>query len=181
MIKKILITLILLSLAVTSHARIANLYHRYGDFPEIKVYLEKVIDESNNKDVEIDLFKQVFKEVIENRKNIKFVYVTNKKEADAIVRVKIKSHMFTQNALPSFTSTFALVADATAPKSSGKIVVDYEVYAPGKEGPILVYEDFTTEARRPRIMITGNKGYAYAVRRNVNKFIYEAFYEQRRE
>jgi len=177
--KKLCLFLILVCIYQTAYARTGNLYYKFKDYPEIKVYLDKVGDESDNPKVVRETFRKVFKEVIEKRIEIKFVYVDNKKNADVIVKAKIESHIFTKNALPAVTGVFALAADATAPKSEGMFVVDYEIYAPGNDKQLLFYDNFTTSARRPRKDMEGEMGYRNAVRKNVNRFVYTAFYEQK--
>ena len=65
--KKLYLFLILVCICQIVCAREANLYHKFKDYPEIKVYLDKVGDESDNPKVVRETFRKVFKEVIEKR------------------------------------------------------------------------------------------------------------------
>ncbi len=166
-------------LSTTLYAKDNNLYEMFKDYPRIKVFLKEVIDQTGNPEVEIDIFKRVFGETIENRINITFIYVNDEKDADVVVTAKIKTYTFTEKALPSFTSIWAFTADTTAPKSSAKIVVDYEIISPTDGKTLLSYKNFTTDARKPIEQMKGEMGYSSAVDKNVNRFIYRAFYKPR--
>ncbi len=170
---------ILICLTTTVYAYSNNLYEMFRDYQKIKVFLKEVIDQTGNPQVKTDIFKKVFRETIENRINITFIYVNDKKNADVIMTAKIKSYVFTEKALPSFMSVWAFTADTTAPKSSAKIVVDYEIISPTDGRALLSYKNFTTNTRKPREQMKGEMGYTNSVAKNVNRFIYRAFYKQR--
>lgn len=170
---------ILICLTTTLYAYSNNLYEMFRDYQKIKVFLKEVIDQTGNPQVEIDIFKSVFGETIEDRINITFIYVNDEKNADVIVTAKIKNYVFTERALPSFTSVWAFTADTTAPKSSAKIVVDYEIISPTDSRILLSYKNFTTDARKPIEQMKGEMGYSSSVAKNVDRFIYRAFYKQR--
>lgn len=170
---------ILICLTTALYAYGNNLYEIFRDYQKIKVFLKEVIDQTGNPQVRIDVFKSVFGETIENRKNIAFIYVNDKKDADVIVTAKIKNYVFTERALPSFMSVWAFAADTTAPKSSAKIAVDYEIISPADNRVLLSYKNFTTDARKPIEQMKGEMGYSNSVAKNVNRFIYRAFYKQR--
>ena len=170
---------ILICLTTTLYAYSNNLYERFRNYQKIKVFLKEVIDQTGNPEVEIDIFKNVFEETIENRINITFIYVNDEKNADVVVTAKIKTYVFTEKALPSFTSIWAFTADTTAPKSSAKIVVDYEIISPTDGRVLLSYKNFTTDARKPIEQMRGEMGYSSSVGKNANRFIYRAFYKQR--
>ena len=170
---------ILTCLTTTLYAYDNNLYEIFKDYQKIKVFLKEVTDRTGNPQIETDIFKRVFGETIENRKNITFINVNDEKNADVIVATKIKNYIFTERALPSFMSIWAFTADTTAPKSSAKIVVDYEIINPADNRVLLSYKNFTTDARKPIEQMKGEMGFSNAVAKNVDRFIYRAFYRQR--
>jgi hypothetical protein len=102
--------------------------------------------------------------------------VNDEKSADAVINAKIKKYAFVEKAFPMFLSTSALAADTMSPKSSGTVVVDYEVRSPSGEKVLLAFKNFSTEERRPRQDMKGEMGYTYSIGKNIDRFIFRAFY-----
>ena len=166
------------SLATGAYARQSGLYETFKSNPEIKVYLGEVTSEIEDPRVKIKVFEKVFLYVIPRRINLKFVSVKNPNEADVVVTAKIKGYKFKERALPSFLSSVALLADMAAPKSAAKLVVDYKIATPAGN-VLLEYKGFTTNQRRPRKDMAGENGFMHAANKNINRFLYRAFYKQR--
>ncbi len=156
-----------------------NLYERYKDYGEIKVFLKDVTNETGASEVNTDVFRKVFKDALEKRKEIKFASVNDEKSADVIISARIMQYGFIEKASPMFFSSAMLVADTLSPKSSGKVAADYEVRTPSDDKVILSYKSFTTEERRPRADMKGEMGFVYSIGRNIDRFIFRAFYEKK--
>ncbi len=179
--KKILLILMIFCFAATSYANDRTLYGMHEGKPHIKIYLKEVTSNVNDKYVKVNVFKHVFKDVLRKRLNIKFVPVDSSKKADVIVTAKIEEYSFTKKALPTIIGgTSGLVADLTAPKSAGKLIVDYEIVDPATGKALSFFNNFTTDERRPRKHMEGEKAFQHAARKNINRFIYRAFHEQNR-
>lgn len=178
--KKIILILLLLCLTVTSYARDRNLYERFKDAPHIKVYLKEVTSGIKDPHVDINMFKRIFKKVLEKRLNIKFISVDRAAGADVIVTARIKKYVFKKKVAPSFFGTPALVADIAAPKSEARLAVDYKITSPTTGKVLWEYKDFGRTERRPRKVMTDKKAFGYAAVKNINWFFYKAFYKERR-
>jgi len=183
--KKILPLFILLFFATTLYAGRDNLYERFKDYYEIKVFLKDVIDETKNPDVKTDVFRDVFTDALMERINIKFIPVDNENDADVIVRARIKEYVFTEEPLPVraapvFINAISIIADTAEPKSAGRLAVDYEIQGPRDDKILFSYKKLTTEARKPRPDMKGEMGYIHALRENINRFIFRAFYKQKK-
>lgn len=177
--KKIILALLFLCIAVTSYAAEKNLYEMFKDTPKIKIYLKGVTSEAEDLYVKVKEFKNIFRDVLAKRINIEFALARNAKEADIIVTSRIKKYAFKEKVLPSFFSIPALVADTAAPKSAGILTVDYKLLSP-KDGTLLLeFKDFTTVERRPIRDMIAEKAFTHTARKNINRFIYRAFYKQR--
>lgn len=161
-------------------AEAANLYSTFKDYSEIRVFVKDVVNDSGDKDVKTDEFRETFKNVLKKRINIKFAYVKNRENADVIVNVVIKKFTFKEKVKPRFYSAYALVADVTAPKSLVRLTADYKVINPLSDKQILSYKNFTTEDRIPREGVNKNKAYVEIAHKNINRFIFRAFYKQRK-
>lgn len=178
--KKLMVLFVSFLIASGAYAVQENLYETLKDKPHIKVYLKEVKNDTKDPHVKLDVFKNVFKEVMTKRINIKFIPVNNAKDADVVVTAEIKEYVFEENVLPSFFGgTAAIVADATAPKSSARLVVDYTVTDPKNGDSMLEHKKFTTEARRPVKDMQGEKAFIYATQKNANRFLYRSFHRQR--
>jgi len=178
LMKKIFLLFILLVLMCGTVAYAGNLYAKFKDYDKIRVFLKDIRNESGDKRVDIDGFRRVFKEVLEGRKNVSFVSVNNKSDADVIMTVNVKGYMFKEKVLPRFFSAYSLAADATAPKNLAKIIVDYTINdSSGNE--LTSFNNFTTEERLPRKKSNGDEAYLAVVRKNVNRLLFRTFYEQR--
>lgn len=173
--KRLFLLIAFIYYAANLYAMENNLYEKFKDDREIRIFLEDVVNETDSPAVKTDVFRNVFKETIEKRLEMKFAYTNDKKDADAVVIVRIKNYTFTANAMPFFFSTASLAADALTPKSSGKIAVDYEVIQPSDGRALLHYKNLTTEERRPHKDMEGDKGFVNSVNENVNKFIHKTF------
>lgn len=178
--KKLFLVFLLLCFIGTSYARDTNLYEMFKDSPHIKVYLEDVANEVENTHINVDTFKDIFKEVLVKRLGIKFIPVDNASQADVVVLGKIKKYVFKEKVMPSFFGTAALVADTAAPKSAAKLVVDYKIISPKDGKTLFSYKNFTTDERRPYKDMLGEKAFTHAATKNINRFIYRAFYKQKR-
>lgn len=184
--KKILLFLILIFFTTSLYASRDNLYEMFKDYPEIKVFLKDVIDETENPDVKTDVFRDVFEDVIKRRINIKFIPVVKEEDADVIVNSTIKEYTYTKDplpirAVPLVMMPFVAIADIVEPKSAAKLVVDYEIRRPEDNKTIFSYKKLTTEARKPQEDMKGEMGYIYGLRENINRFIFRAFYKRGRK
>lgn len=182
--KKIVLIFILIFLAAKLYASPDNLYEAFKDYYEIKVFLKDVINETEDSNVKTDVFKKVFKDVLTERVNINFIPVDNEKDADVIVISRIKDYVFTERALPMRAAPFfiiavTIIADTAEPKSAAKLIVDYEIRRPEDNKAIFSYKNLTTEARQIRENMKGEMGYIHALRENINRFIFRAFYERK--
>lgn len=176
--KKLFLVSSLIYLAASlSYAAEDNLYETFKGYNTINVFLEEVKVEAKDPAVKEDVFRNVFKEVLGKREAIKFIYSDDKENADVIITVKIKDYIFTENAMPMMFSTATLVADSLSPKSSGRLVVDYEVIGPREGKRLLHYKGFATEERRPKETMKGDSGFLNSAAKNINRFIYKAFYK----
>ena len=175
--KKISLVLFMLCFAMTAYAAEKNLHEMFEDYPHIKLYLKDVTNEAKDPHVKVNVFRDVARDALKERVNIKFVPVDSLDEADVVVTAKIKQYVFTEKALPSIFGAAALAADTATPKSSAKLTVDYELTSP--TGKVLMkHKDFTTEARLPVQEMRGEKAFKHAVDKNVNRFLYRSFREQ---
>jgi len=175
--KSIALILVLCFLSSTGMAA-DNLYHKFANDPEIKVYLKEVKNESGEEDVDAKTFEKVFKEELTERLAMKFVSVEKQDEADVAISATIKNYAFTEKAMPSFMGVYSLAADATAPKSQAVLTVDY-VVMDAKTGRVIAERnDFTMAARRPIEDMKGKNAFKYACEKNINRFIYRTFREQ---
>ncbi len=178
--KKIFLVFLVLCFAAVSYAGERNVYEMFKEKPHIKVYLKEVTSETENPDIKISEFKRIFDDVHRKRIGIKFVPVESGDEADVIVTANIERYVFTKKVAPSLFGVAALVADTLAPKSSAKLVVDYKVTDPMTGKLITEFKDFTTDARRPvKNMEEGSKAFEFAAMKNINRFIYKTFCEQK--
>lgn len=178
-----LVVVIYLFLTSGLHASRDNLYKIFNIYPEIKVYLGGVIDETGHPDVKVDLFRNVFKDVLRKRVNIEFIPVETESEADVIINCRIRDYVFQKKAPPYrpgplFISAIAVVADTAEPKSAAKLVVDYEVRRPEDDKVIYSYKKLTTEERQPQALMEGEMGYIAGLKENMNRFIFRAFYKR---
>ncbi len=178
--KKILIFFLAFCFAAISYADRRNVYEMFKEKPHIKVYLKKVDSDVDDPYVKINEFKRIFEDVHRKRIKIKFVPVDSADKADVVATVKIKDYIFRKKAMPSIFGAAAVAADTLAMKSSAKLSVDYTLTDP-KTGKIITeFKNFTTNARRPvKSMEDGNKAFEFAAEKNINRFIYKAFHEQK--
>lgn len=75
---------------------------------------------------------------------------------------------------------FVAAADIAEPKSSGKIVADYEVINTKNNKVIFSYKYLATDTRKPKETLTEDIAYTSALKENINRFIYRAFYKRAR-
>ena len=123
----ILLFLVLVLFATTSHAARGNLYEKIEDYYEIKVFLKDVVDDSGNANV--DVFRDIFKGVLKDRKQITFIPVNDAASADVVVNIRIEEYTFTEDpipvrAVPIIMMPMVAAADIAEPKSSAKLVVE---------------------------------------------------------
>jgi len=176
--RKIAIFVLFFAICCASVYAERNLYEVFKGKDVIKVYLKEVKDDTGDSLVNENLFSEVFEDVIKKRINIKFEPVKSPDQADVIIEADIHKFDYKEKVHPRFYSAYALVADATAPKSSARIVVDYTVKIPG--GREYKFKRFTTEERQPREGLDKDGALKGAIIKNVNRFIYRAFYKQRK-
>ncbi len=181
--KKILLLFVLVSLATSLYASQNNLYEMFEDYYEIKIFLKDVINETENPDAKTNVFRDVFKDVVNKRINIKFIPVDREENADVIVNSKIKDYIFTEDpfplrAVPIVMMPFVAMADTAEPKSSGKLVVDYEVRRPKDNKILFSYKHLATDKRKPKEKMTEDVAYTCALWENINRFIFKAFYKR---
>lgn len=162
--------------AMNVYARGDNLYEKFKGYREIKVLLEDIVNETKEPDARVDTFKKVFRDTLCKRQGIKFICVDAKDGADVVITARIKNYTFTKNAMPFIFSSATLVGDTLSPKSSGRLVVDYEVKTPDGR-TLLSYRNFTTEERRPRDDMRGEGGFVNSAAKSVNRFLHKAFYK----
>lgn len=177
--KKILIFFIFISLSTTSLAKDKNLYETFKEYPEIKIYLQDIKNKTGNPKVKPEIFREIFEKTMGERLTVKFLCVNAPEKADIAIDATIKRFDFKEKALPSFFSVAALAADMTAPKSAAKLIVDYELSKPDTGKAVFVLKNFTTDARKPIEDMKGDMAYFAAVEKNVNRFLYRAFYKQK--
>ncbi len=181
--KKILIILLLVFVATGLYAGQKNLYEMFEDYYEIKVFLKSVVTESESPDAKIDVFKDVFKKTLEERINIEFVSVDSEESADVVINCTIKEYVYTKDpfpirAVPILMMPFVAAADTAEPKSSGKLVVSYEVKRPKDNKTLFSYKNLATDTRKPQEQMTQDAAYAHALVENINRFIFKAFYKR---
>lgn len=167
-------------LLLSSMAYSENLHRRFKDSPLVKVFLKDVRDDSGNPAVSVEDYRRIFRETLDDRVNMKFRAVDSDAEADVVVEADIKSYAFSEKPLPRFYSAYAVVADVTAPKSSGKIVVDYRVKEPSSGKMLLHFRSFTTEQSMPMKDMEGPSGFVNTAGESIDRFIYRAFYPAKR-
>jgi hypothetical protein len=175
--KKLVLVLVLAFLATTVYAKENNLYEIFKKCSPIKVFLKEVANEAANPVVNTELFAAGFKDTLRERKELSFLPVDNEAEADVTILATIKDFGFTEEALPLVISPLLIAADVINPKSSARLVVDYEIVDP-KDGKVLAdYKNFLTYARRPREGMTEEIAYKYAIGENARRLILRTFYE----
>jgi len=179
--RKMCLCVMLLCFFCAIIADAGNLYGTFGKAKEIRVFLETAEDISGNKDVVVDEYKKIFTEVLEGRINMKFVTVDSKDKADVVVSAQIKKYLYKEKVMPRMFSAYSLTADMTAPKSMAKITVAYKVMDPSTGKVLWKDKNFVTEERLPRAKIDEKIAYAGVVRKNVNRFVYRAFYKQNKK
>ena len=157
-----------------------NLHHLFKDYSVIKIYLNNVeITASHDGEVNEKDFREVFKEMAEKRINIKFEPVDTADQADVVVNAHIEEYVYRKRVLPRVTSLWALIADGTRPKSMGKLRIDYEITCPNHNNHKVARENFITEERLPVEDMYKEIAFIHSARRNVNRFLYRTFYEQK--
>ncbi len=175
--KKMIFVLMLIFSAANTYAADDNLYERYEDYNEIKVYIHEVRNEASNPVVDEKLFASGFKEALHGRRTLRFKVVDNEAGADVIIKPAIREYVFTEEAMPLAISPLLVAADLMKPKSSARLVVDYEMID-AKTGKILtIFKNFTTYSRRLRGKITEDEYYKETIRENAHRFILRAFYK----
>ena len=179
--KKYILAILFLCFVTASYAVADNLYDTFKDKGEIKVYLKDVEIDVKDQDVKEKVFREVFGDVLKERLNIDFIGSRSEKDSDVVVLARIKGYIYRKKVLPSFWSTAAIVADTTAPKSAAKLSVDYKILDPQTGKIILSFKNFTTDTRRPKKEMVKEKAFFYAAEKNINRFIYRAFYKQRKK
>ena len=179
--KKTILFFLLLTITINAYGIEKNLYHTFKDYPEIKVHFEEVISEADHPNVNIRVFEEIFNNVLPQRIGIKFVPVASGDLADVIIKANIKDHAFTEKAMPLMFSAMTLVADSTTPKSAAKLVVDYQIIDPKTGEIISEFKAFTTQERRPIKDMEDEKAFKHVATKNVNRFLYRAFYEQKKK
>ncbi len=179
--RRIAVFLMVMFFAGSGWALDKNLYDMFKDAHVIKVYLEDVKNESGSDEVKVDVFKKLLKEAFLERKKTTFDVVDTKSDADVIIVSKIRKFAFIKKAMPLMIGATSAIADTVEPKSSATLVVDYEVIRPSDGAVLISYKGFLTEARRKISRMEGENGYLLAAKRNANKFIYKAFYEQKED
>lgn len=165
--------------ATASSARENNLYTREAKDGLVSIYLKNVTNSSGLNEINTDEFKSLFQDVLNDRINITFISAKSEKEADVVVDADIKNYVFSPNVLPNVMSVYGFVADSTAPKSAAKIVVDYQVIDPATGDIIYTMDNLTTEERRPVDDMVGSAAVEYAIKGNINRFLFKTFYQQR--
>ena len=175
--KRMVFALVSMFLVVNAYAADNNLYERFEDYNEIKIYIHEVRNEAANPVVDEKLFASGFKEAFHSRKTLRFKVVDNKSEADVVIKAGIREYVFTEEAFPLAISPLFVAADLINPKSSARLVVDYEI-VDAKTGKVLtVFKNFTTYSRRLRAKITEGEYYKETIRENARRFILAAFYK----
>jgi hypothetical protein len=178
--KRSIIAILVLCVSVTAYAAKENLYEAFKDHDIIRVSLDPVENDVTDPQVTAAGFTKIFEETLPERLNIAFSCVKNTGEADVVVKARIKKYAFKEKVPPRFFSTASLIADTTAPKSSAKLVVDYEIIDAATGKALMEFKNFTTEERRPIEDMTGEQGFSHAASKNINRFLYRAFYRQRK-
>lgn len=181
--KKMILFSALLFFAASAHAEKENLYERFKDCPIINVFLRSIVEDTGNADVNLSVFKDIFKEVIESRLDLNFKLVNMEDEADVIVDSRIREYAFQEKAppvraVPILMIPLVAVADTAEPKSAAKLVVDYEVKCPKTDRLLYEYKRLTTEARKLQEEMKGEDGYVWGLRENINRFVFRAFYKR---
>ena len=179
--RKMCLCVLMLCFVCSTIADAGNLYKRFGKSKEIHVFLESAEDISGHNDVVIDEYKKVFADVLKSRINMKFVPVGSRDKADVVVSAQIKKYYFKEKVMPRLFSAYALTADMTTPKNLAKITVGYKVMDPSTGKVLWSDNNFVTEERMPRAKVDEKMAYADVVSKNVNRFIYRAFYRQNKK
>ena len=181
--KKIAVVLLMLCFAISAFALSdeKNLYLTYKDYKDVKIYLEDVTDSVKNPDVSIKEFTVMFAKVLSERMEKKFYFVDKASDADVVIKANIADYKYDEKAMPSVLSAAALAADVLTPKSSAKLIVDYTIIQPSTGKVLLNYKRFTTVERPPAKDITAQKAFGYAAEKNINRFLYRAFYKQKKK
>ena len=177
--KRVTLLILLISFILVPRAHGANLYTKFKDAPAIKIYLKRVTNEVNDPRVKTSAFKDVFKDVLSKRLNINFESAGNPTDADCVINATIKKYSFKKRAMPIPVSPWAIIADATAMKSSAKLVVDYLISDPATGDILAKFKGFTISERRPIKDMAGDEGFKHAAFKNINRLIYRAFYKQK--
>jgi len=177
--KKVFLGTIALCAILVTNTATASLYHKFKNKPEIKLYLSEVKSKVQEPHVKTAVFRKVFRDVLPTRVNIKFKSVSNPKMADAIIKATITKYKFNKKVMPSFFSTWALVADTAAPKSAAGLSVDYEIIDPKTNKVMAKLQNFTIDVRMPIEDMKGEKAFINAATKSINRFIYRSFYRQK--
>lgn len=174
--RKLLLLFALIFCAMNVYARDDNLYERFKSYREIKVFLGDIASDAKESAAKADTFKKVFQDALCSRQGVKFICVDSNAGADIIIQARLKDYIFTENAMPMVFSSATLVGDALSPKSSGKLIVDYEVKTPDGKS-LLSYRNFATEERKPKDDMKGEAGFTNSAAKSANRFLHKAFYK----
>ena len=178
--RKLFLLALLFSFVLAPCGEAQNLYSKFKDTPVIKVCLKEVKSEAEGAYVKASVFRDIFEEVLPKRINISFKAVQNPAEAHVVMTATIKKYSFRKRVMPTFYNAWAIVADITAMKSGGKLVVDYRILDPADGSLLAEFRNFVTNERRPIDDMTGDKAFKHAAAKNINRFLYRAFYKQRK-
>lgn len=179
MVRKIVLCfLIIAGIAFSAEAR--DHLKKFRDRDEIKVYLKDVVNKTKSDLVSPEAFRKVFDAAMAARVKVKFEVVGSEAEADVVIDAAVKTYVFKAKVMPRFYSTYALVADATAPKSFAKVIVDYKVYEARTGKKLLEFPNFTTEERLPVDMMAETGPGNAALKKSIDRFVFKAFYKGRR-
>lgn len=152
-----------------------NLYRKFRDKKEIKVYLKSVKSDLKDVPKSVRAFQKSFKEILPKRVNVKFRQMSSERGADVVITAKITKYEFSAETLPNVISVLGAIVDTTAPKSSAKLTVDYTIFDPSGKEKLSAFKNFTTNERRPKEDMEGEKAFLHAATKNINRFLYRAF------
>ncbi|MDD4203010.1 MAG: hypothetical protein PHQ52_06045 [Candidatus Omnitrophica bacterium] len=158
-----------------------NLYAKFRGVDPIAIYVDKIDNSSGDKAVTTEKVKSVFKDIVEERKEVKFKVVSDIKDADVVIDIDVKEYEFTDKAGVRLTGgMWGVVGDTAEPKNMCIVKATYVVRDP-KTGNIITRENNVfAEARKPRETFKQDQTTHEAIEKNVETFLVKVFYQPKK-
>lgn len=135
----------------------------------VKVYVEDVVNTSNDANIDVDKVKEIVDEAFKENKNTDFVILDSSDGADIIFKGTISDYVWSQKApLTNIFPPAALAVDEAtrANKNWARMELDYKIYDAKSNSLLLDYETQVT-IKRPNVPKAKSYGLIYERARQI--------------